>query len=174
MEAGKRKAARKSPTKRRTVRRRRNPKIGGISVRPAAVEGLGIAIGAYFGGAITAVVDQYLVSRLPAGFARALGFGAAGVGSLMLGEYLSKRVEGLPVRSAMAGVSVPMWLEAFRSIDWLPTTAVQEAMEGRRRRRRMRGTIQPGALPGGMMGTIQAGPIPGGMMGSGRFGALLS
>lgn len=152
-------------------------KVGGVSVKPAAINGLGVALGAYFGGTLTNFLDQYVISKLGTGAVRTVGFAVGGVGTLILGEWLQKKAKDFPVTAAAAGASVPMWLAAFRSGGILPEPAAaampatEETAAGYRRR--MRGSIMPGRIPGGMSGTIQSGRIPGNM-GRGAFGALLN
>lgn len=187
MAEGKRKAAsgRKknaSSRKRRTSRKKNPMKIGGINVKPVAINGLGVAVGAYFGGTVTNMLDKYVISKLGTGWGRTIGFALGGVGTLVLGEWLQKKAKDFPITAMGAGASVPMWLAAFVSAGVMPDMApatmpppadTAEGMGRRRRRRYMRGSIQPGQIPGSMSGTIQPGGIPGNM-GRGVFGGLLN
>lgn len=177
---------RSNPRKRSVTRRRRNPdlKIGGVAVKPAVVQGLGVAAGAYLGQRVTDFVGSNILSLLPASV-RGIGYAAGGVGTLMLGEALQKKVKDLPITAAMAAISVPMWIQFFRSIGLMSSSMAAGEMSGSLWGR-MKGSIQPGRLPGGMGATIQPGRMPGGMgatiqsgaipgMGrSGGFGGLLS
>jgi len=173
---------RRRTTRRKTVaRRRRNPamKVAGIKVKPVVIQSLGVAGGAYIGSAVTDAVDRWVVSRLPENL-QALGFALGGIGTVIFGEYLQKKVKGdIPVVSAAVATSVPMWLKAFELIGVMPagykTPSTTAGMGLWPFKRKMRGSLQPGRVPGGMAGTIQPGNIPGAMIGrSGSFGGVLN
>jgi hypothetical protein len=178
---------RSNPRKRSMTRRKRNPnlKIGGVAVKPAVIQGLGVAAGAYLGQRVTDFVGSNVLSLLPASM-RGIGYAAGGVGTLMLGEALQKKAKDLPITAAMAAISVPMWIQFFRSIGLMSSGMAAGEMSGSLWGR-MKGSIQPGRMPGGMGATIQPGKMPGGGMGatiqsgaipgmgrSGGFGGLLS
>ena len=157
--------------------RRRNPEmeIAGVGVKPAVIQGLGVAVGAYVGMSVTDFVGSALISRLPVSL-QGIGYAVAGVGTLVVGEWAQRKLKDLPVLATAAAMSVPMWIRTFESFGFATatTSASTESTTEGRRRRAMRGGLMPGRLPGGMTGTIQQGGIPGGMMGRGRFTGLIN
>lgn len=186
MAKGRRAAARRrnpatkkrSTTRKRSTRRANPMKVAGVKVKPVAVQGLGIALGAYFGGTLTGILDRNVVSRFGGGYARALGFALSGIGTLVLGEWLQKKVKDFPITAAAAGATAPMWIAALTAARIMQPLGVQDGVAETAvttaGRRRMRGSLQPGRIPGSMAGTIQPGGIPGSSMGRGAFGALLN
>lgn len=171
---------------RRRHGRRRNP-ILGVNVKPMVRSGLGIAAGAYVGNMIASLVGQHLISRLPTGIVQAIGYAAGGVGELILGEWLGRKVKAVPVPEIAQGASVSMFVRAFQALGLyplgldVPAEAPVESLPAetpsgyfpRRRRPRlvrgMRGGFIGQSLPGGMAGTMQ--PLPSAMSG---FQGLLS
>jgi hypothetical protein len=159
------------------MKRRGNPEmeVGGVGVKPAIVQGLGVAVGAYVGMSVTEFIGSALISRLPVSM-QGIGYALGGIGELVFGEWVQRRMKNLPVLATAAAMSVPMWIRVFESFGFGAGGGVDvpPTVEGRRRRRMMRGSIQQGRLPGGMSGTIQTGRIPAGMMGRGHFGGLIN
>jgi hypothetical protein len=166
------------------MKRRGNPdmEVGGVEVKPAIVQGLGVAVGAYLGMSVTDFIGSALISRLPTSM-QGIGYALGGIGELVFGEWVQRRMKNLPVLATAAAMSVPMWIRVFESFGFGQSASVSGSVGGvevgdgtaaGRRRRMMRGSIQQGRLPGGMTGTIQTGRIPAGMMGRGHFGGLIN
>ena len=155
------------------MKRKGNPEmeVGGVEVKPAIVQGLGVAVGAYVGMSVTDFIGTALISRLPVSM-QGIGYALSGIGTLVAGEWVQRKLKNLPVLATAAAMSVPMWIRVFESFGFAQSSA-PVASESAGRRRMMRGSISAGRLPGGMGGTIQSGRTPGNM-GRGAFGGLIN
>lgn len=174
------KKRRKSRTRRRRNPSIKNASVGGVKVYPAAYDALGIIAGAYLSGSFTNFVSRQLVGRLPSR-AQGVGYALGGVGTIMAGRFAKKELKTkIPVDYAFVAMSVPLLVEAlvqfrmpgFRgsappATETESVTATETTTSGTLQTGMgpgmagMRGSLQPGMLPGGMSGTLQRGAGPG-------------
>jgi hypothetical protein len=139
--------------------RRKNPQLAGVDLTDASVNALGVMVGGAGASAVTNALDSYVVDKVPAA-ARGLAYAALTVGVVWGAMYAATRAKGrlktaLPYLAGAIGGSL-----GAATIQTLRSSLGMSGMGRTRRRRRMRGTIDPGEPIGFMNGGGRGWGIP--------------